>query len=537
MCIIEAPDFSKLPLGETDFATMRANKKIYVDKTDLVVELAKNRKYVFLARPRRFGKSLLVSTLAALFSMGASAFSGLKGESRWNDDRTYPVIRLDFSELKGADSTDEFLELFDHCLARQIRSAGFPVDDNFNKGPIERWTDFLTSCEPESVVVLIDEYDAPLTSVLHDISRFDAFRKILGRFFDRTKSLSWKLRYLFVTGIMKFQQASLFSTFNNLSDVSLQPAFGSLLGYTEDELKLYFHPYIEYAASILKMSEAELIDEMRETYDGFCFDILGKTHVYTPWSVLSFLVCPDVGLGSYWFDTAGTASIVANYLKVNGMLDPKDFDAEHQIAKQQFITADQIQSINKYSLLTHAGYLTIKRAEGDILYVGYPNKEVRNAMAELYGSQFWRDLKKRTGLTKDFLDSIQFGNSTKLKNTLNQIVHDLDYQGYDVHSEAAVRQIVQIFSLGAELSVRIEVHSPKGRSDLEISSPEFDAVFEFKYAKTHAHTSKLIKAAREQIIDREYGSPKQDRPFRRIALVFDGEKRKFDAVEILPNDL
>ena len=320
-------DTSLLPLGVPSFDAIRMRNRVYVDKTDLIVRMVQLSDYLFLARPRRFGKSVLLSTLETLFREGAGAFRGLKAEGLWSD-KTYPVVKLDLSLAKNCRTEADFRLTFDELLYEGIKAAGYSEQSETRMDPITRWRRFLAARTSSEFVLLIDEYDAPLTAHLHEPDLFENIRNVLSSFFDATKGFSGNLRFLFVTGIMKFKQASLFSTFNNITDISLIPDFGTLVGITEKELLDYFMPFIEAAAKQLNLTVEETVSRLRCEYDGFCFDEEASTHVYAPWSVLSFLTFPNRGFRHYWFESAGTPAILVNYLRAHNLLDPADFDAD-----------------------------------------------------------------------------------------------------------------------------------------------------------------------------------------------------------------
>lgn len=294
---IQAPE-DRLPVGISDFLEIRSQNQIYVDKTDLIAKLAAKRRFYFFARPRRFGKSLLISTFATLFGQGASAFTGLKAAGLWKD-KTYPVVKLDFSNIQYFTTPENFLnQLFDHVQSALTEANLHPVDlgENKNPGLLLKKTLAQTGSQ---VVLLIDEYDAPLGYNIYKEDLFPGAQLHLSAFFNYVKQATANLRFLFITGILKFRQAEIFSGFNNVLDISLDPEYGTLLGYTEEELKYYFQDYIDFAAHIHECSPTELLDKMREMYDGYCFDSAASTHVYTPWSVLNFLDEPQKGFKPY----------------------------------------------------------------------------------------------------------------------------------------------------------------------------------------------------------------------------------------------
>ena len=520
------PDFSRIPLGIPSFPAIRKDQLIYVDKTDKVVELIKSGRYLLLTRPRRFGKSLLTSTIAALFAQGREAVVGLKAEALW-DENTRPVVRLDFSVLKFWSTREKLYAFFDDYLREAISLAGFQTDPASLK-PVIRWMRFLSSQPESSVVVVVDEYDAPLTASLDDPERFRIVRELVAQFFDMSKAWAGKIRFLFVTGIMKFRQGSLFSTFNNISDVSLDPRFGTLLGYTRQELSDYFGSYVAYAALRLTMTPDALYERMTEMYDGFSFDERAETHVYAPWSVMSFLINPDAGLRHFWFDSAGSPAILVNYLKKHRLLAFEGYDSEPVVSVNQLTAADHIDKLDPRVLLTHAGYLTIKEAvDGSKVRLAYPNAEIRSAMAQLYRTHFWSEEFDGDSLAQRFVDAVRSCRYVAIIEILNEIVHQLDYNRFHLTDEGAVRELVQVFCIAADLPNRIEVHSPFGRSDLEISTVDFEAVFEFKYARNGQNSETLLKQAKDQLVLRDYGFARKSKPLHRIALVFSEVQRKF----------
>lgn len=220
-----------LPVGTQRFSALRQANEIYVDKTELIYQLAgPGRGQILLVRPRRFGKSLLVSTLESLFKFGVRDFKDLAIEKLWTD-RQYPVARLDFSEVREFVDAAEFARKFHEYLVKCFSREGFAFSENAGS-VISQLSDWLDGLDDNSLVLLIDEYDAPLTASLHDGELFEAVRSIMSEFYLTLKSVSGSLRFLFVTGITKFSSTSVFSAFNSLRDISLEPKFGTLLGYT-----------------------------------------------------------------------------------------------------------------------------------------------------------------------------------------------------------------------------------------------------------------------------------------------------------------
>ena len=383
---MNTPILNPLPLGTSSFVELRRCGQIYVDKTALIAELATERAKFFLLRPRRFGKSLLVSTLETLFADGLKHFQGLAIEKHWHD-KTYPVVHLDFSSVREFDSLEDFRLQFARILSDAFAPQGFVYeekDDDAVDSQLARWLDTLPGT---SLVLLVDEYDAPLTACLLDPTLFDAVRREMSKFFGRVKSKDRVFRFVFLTGITRFNQLGLFSELNQFTDLTLDPACGTLLGYTEEELGRYFSRELDAAAATLRLTRDEVVEAMRCHYDGYCFDDEASTHVYAPWSVLNFLRRPSRGFKNYWISSGGSVSALRQYLATHGLRRPEDYGKEQSIPYDVLDSSVDASELNDLALLAQTGYLTIKRREMDTFFLGYPNWEVAATMATLYSTQ------------------------------------------------------------------------------------------------------------------------------------------------------
>lgn len=304
---------NRLPVGSADFVALRNNGQIYVDKTDMIFELCSGCSKIFLARPRRFGKSLLVSTFASLFQNGVRDFKGLAVEKLWTD-KTYAVARLDFSKIRDFTDENDFRILLNDQLIQTFRPLGFDYaeDRGLLMGQFDAW---LARQPKSSLVLLIDEYDAPLTACLSRKKKplFENIRKFMSRFFLTVKSNEGALRFWFMTGITKYRQTSIFSELNLFTDISFDPHYGTLLGYTEPEIRTNFAAYLDKAAAVLSKTEEDVMEELRRHYDGYSFDMQAQTHVYCPWSVLKFLQSPHLGFQNYWYESGGQPSVLMEY--------------------------------------------------------------------------------------------------------------------------------------------------------------------------------------------------------------------------------
>ena len=517
----------KLPIGLSSFDLLRAQGKVYVDKTDLVARLTAEGSRYFLARPRRFGKSLLVSTLESLFRHGTREFGGLAIEKTWMD-RTYDVLRLDFSDLLVEENPAVFQKSLGLFLEDSIREAGFalPTVPDQSAEPLRLFRQWLSERPVNSLVVLVDEYDAPLTACLHDKALFDSVRKQLSSFYAVLKKFDRALRFLFITGITRFQRTSIFSAMNNLVDISLDPAYGTLLGYTEEELRRYFGESLGHASEVLGMDEDELIRRMQLQYDGYCFDELASTHVFVPWSTLLFLYRPQRGFRNYWFESGGKPAVLAQYLKRHSLGNPLRYEAIRSVQTSDFAASSDWDTLTDTVLLTQAGYLTIRSSTPQVLYLGYPNREVAESMAQLYTSELLRKKNLAEVGAGNILDAMKKGETESFVKELNRALLAVDYASYPVRNEASLRALVSVFLSGIGLAPVSEVHGALGRSDLEVVAGACRWVMEFKFAREGDDPEKLLLAGQNQIRERRYGSTAKEDRIVCSALVFSEKERR-----------
>lgn len=370
-----------LPIGFSTFAALRAEQKVYADKTAFVAELAAwPAQKILLVRPERFGKTLLSSTFRTLFANQLHDFNGLSIAKNWKD-RTYPVVCLDFSGLPQFRDEESFRSALISRLLSAFGGVGFTYDAMSRISFFDQFRVWLAGLPLNSLVLIIDEYDAPLTTLLGNEEAFIAARNILCEFYARLKEGEGALRFLLMTGMTRFHQASVFSALNNLTDISLDSHFGTLTGFTEDELVRYFALHLRAAAETLGVSGVnELIDEMAEMYGGFCFDRFARTQVFHPESVLRFLNAPELGFVSYWRESVQEPACL-KHARSSGLLDAPEASLEPLYAdlSELALPADG-RYVNSKSLLLQAGCLTIKRAEGEVVELGCPNREVAESI-------------------------------------------------------------------------------------------------------------------------------------------------------------
>ncbi len=518
-------DLPTLPLGASDFKSLRLRKQLYVDKTALIWQLARRSEKFFLTRPRRFGKSLLVSTFATLFQDGLTHFSGLAIEKLWQD-KTYHVVKIDFSEVKNFRNFDEFAEKLDNTLEDAFALTGFRRNASSEKSLVQQLSFWLKTQPNNSLVLLIDEYDAPQTACLNDKTLFTDVRTRLADFYAIVKSNDACWRFVFMTGIAKFNQTGIFSELNNFTDISLDPLFAPLLGYTDEDIDQYFAGYVDAAARAANLPPVELRRQLRENYDGYCFDEDASEHLYAPWSVLQFFSRPSRGFQNYWMESGGKLTFLQKYLHSHSLKSPENYASEKEIFIDDLKGSSDFDGINDLVLLTQAGYLTIKRRNVESFYVGYPNKEVADSLGSLYR----RLLLKQRSLTAVGADSLGKaacdGNADFLFDQANHAFAGIDYQQHPIANEKHCQAFLQIFLAGLGLTVIPEQHGALGRSDLEIDAPKLHWVLEIKYLRKGESMDALLAKATAQLKEKLYGAASL-KPVLRVAVVFSEEKRQF----------
>ncbi len=514
-----------LPTGTSDFETLRGRGQIYVDKTALIYELASRSEKFFLTRPRRFGKSLLVSTFASLFKNGLKYFSGLAIEKLWKDT-TYNVVEIDFSEIKNITGFEDFKKQLNETLESAFKPLGFELDRSSDISLMKQLSAWMKTIALNSVVLLIDEYDSPLTACLGDKALFRSVRTRLASFYATVKANDRCFRFVFMTGITKFNQTGIFSELNNFSDLSLDPRYGTFLGYSEDDIRTYFSGYLNRASQRLNLSPDDVLDRMRENYDGYCFDQQASTHVYAPWSVMKFLDAPELGFSNYWMKSGGTLTLLEKYLHSHALKSPTEYGEEQAVGCDELDASADFDEISDLVLLTQAGYLTIKRQEIDTFFVSYPNREVAKSMASLYARMLLK--KKTVGSVggQKIKDAVLAGSVEDLFSTINKTFAAFDYVQHPIKTEKICQTFLLITLTCVGFEVISERHNALGRSDLEWDTNDHHWVIELKFQRRGQDANALLADAVRQIRDKNYGAS-SSKPLIRAAAVFSEEKRAF----------
>ena len=513
-------NLSPLPVGIFNFESLRSRGFTYVDKTAMLMKIADGPGRYFLSRPRRFGKSLTLSTLDAMFSGKAQLFKGLAAEG-WvagQAKHPCPVLRVDISLTGSCRDTAEF----ERKLGRQLRFAADDHNVVLSEPDAEGMFDELIhklykSCGP--VVLLIDEYDKPVLDNLHNVEMAEAMRRSLRSFYTVVKGCEDYLRFVLLTGISKFTKMGVFSAINNLRDISMSEEYGALCGYTQEELEHYFDGWLGVLGQKHGMSRKALLDKIRDYYDGFCFD--GVTKVYNPFSTLWMF--QERQFRNYWYES-GSPSFIPDYLKAHHEFSLEKF--RHAEVSPQFITAHEIEQAAPESFLFQAGYLTIESLQEDVLTLDYPNKEVLDSLSEMYALTVYR-IDRANQTANDLWRAFSLGDVDTVKMLFNAALASMPYDLFVKADEGFYKAVFLALLRGAGIKSMGEVHSSRGRSDVEVVTPSRVFVIEFKTAKGERTVDSRRLAGLAQIESRGYAEKyaAEGREIVKCAFVVDLEKR------------
>jgi hypothetical protein len=511
---------------------------IYVDKTEYIPKLVKLKR-VFISRPRRFGKSLTLDTIATLFETGVEPyFKGTWIYDKWTEP-TYPVFRLSFLNLDNS-SMDLFKKQLNSKItefANKISVKGYVEKTE----PEDSILSLLEKLEEETrqIVILIDEYDYQLTSNINNDELYKQFQQKIKRIYANIKD-KFAIKFLGITGVTRLKDVESFSVGSDIRDITNSSAYSQMIGFTRDEIKKFYIDYLKSAASyenncnvddVTDTQLESLLDRLAQNYDGYCFDEDYEKKVFCTWSVNTFLQSvvdkKKVQFGEYWYDNGGLPSILANYLQTHKLnaLDYIDEDKTINIKVNDFKNPTSLTSINQNVLMCQTGYLTLRSPvySKGFMTLGIPNSEVYNALFSLMALNIFDDTKLLSVNEQILTQSKDAGEILGLFNT---VLNTVSYDNYPISSEAVVQQLLYMYLKGICNSVTAELHSSKGRADLVIESDNRRIVFEFKYAENETEAKAKLLDAVEQIKTRDYGNivPKKTELLR-IAAVFNADPK------------
>ena len=520
------------------FINFYLNNYIYVDKTKYIRDLIKLER-VFISRPRRFGKSLTLDTIATLFETGVEPyFKGTWIYDKWTEP-TYPVLRLNFLDLDKY-SLEHFKQKLNAIISSFARDIN--VKNYEEKVEPEDTIYFLLDelrKEKRQIVILIDEYDCQLTSNINNEEIYKQFQKELQNIYNNLKD-KWAIKFLLITGVTKTKNSSVFSG-TDINDITNYSPYSQMIGFTRDEIKKYYIDYLKLAASfenncsVDKVTEAQiesLLDRLAKNYDGYCFDEDYEKKVFSTWSVNTFLQSvvdkKKLQFGEYWYDNGGLPSILVNYLKTHelNIFEYLDKDKFLKVSSDDFKNPTALTTINQNVLMCQTGYLTLRSDlnKTSTVALGIPNGEIYKALNRLLAINFYKE--GIYALAKGVRDLLDAGEIEDIIDRFNSVINSVSYDHFPINSEAAVQNYLYLFLIGAGIETTTESHSSKGRADLIIETKNRRLVFELKYAQNETEAKTKLTDAVEQIKARDYGNTEPKKAeLLRIATVFNADPK------------
>ena len=507
----------KYPIGIQTFSEIINKGYLYFDKTALVHKLANDSKYYFLSRPRRFGKSLLVTTLEAYFQGRKELFEGLAISKLKTEWEQYPVLHID---LNAADYRSE--EALISIIDRHIRQFETIYGENPKDMALsDRFIGVIQRAYEQTgrqVVILVDEYDKPLLQTIGNTELQDNYRKILKGFYGVAKTMDACIRLAFFTGVTKFSKVSVFSDLNNLKDISLDSRYAEICGITEQEIRDKLDVQVGEMAETNGISKDECYEKLKKQYDGYHFSKNG-TGMYNPFSLLNAMDSQE--FGDQWFQS-GTPTFLVEVLKRN------NYDLE-QLTREE-ATADLLGSLdaidtNPTPLLYQSGYLTIKGYDSEFgtYRLGFPNQEVERGFSRYLFRYYTPASQGQDSFVKDFVLAARAGQTDKFMKRLESLFAGQDYQiagDAELYFHNAVALIFKLVGFYTET----ERHTSDGRMDMVVQTADYIYLFEFKLDKS-------VEEALAQIEEREYALSfaHDPRKLYKIGVNFSSETRRIES--------
>jgi hypothetical protein len=497
----------KYPIGLQDFGGIRNGGFLYVDKTELIYNLIASGKYYFLSRPRRFGKSLLLSTIKAIFSGNKKLFEGLWIHDQWNWEQKNPVIHLSLSGLGY-----EQLGLYE-ALNREMgviaKELGVELEAVNLKG---RFEELIRKASVNGrVVILIDEYDKPITDYLEDQEKVEENRSVFKNFYSVLKDADEYIRLLLITGVSRFTPESIFSDLNNLNDITIHRNYATIAGITQQELESNFVPEI----TEMQLRQPHLLSKLKFWYNGYAWHEDAE-RVYNPFCLLKYMDGRD--FRNYWFQT-GTPTWLVKHMKERG-----EFEFENIHIDEIALGNLNVDNFSSVPVLFQTGYLTIKGydADSELYELGYPNKEVEDSLTDALLSAYRNVFPGNDSMavTNDLGKALKNNDIPQMIKALDALLSTIPYDHWKAESESIFHIIVHLSFKRLGLDVRSEVHSATGRCDVLVFTDQYIFALELKLNGT-------AQAALDQIIEKGYLRSHQSDVRKKIAIGinFSSEKR------------
>ncbi len=512
----------KFPIGIQNFESLRNDGYLYIDKTRFVHKLTHEGRYYFLSRPRRFGKSLLLSTIEAYFLGKRELFKGLAIDSLTEEWDEHVVLRLDLNSQRY-DYAEALHNILDGALSRWESDYGLEKTSNTMS---LRFADVIRRVHQQSgrrVVILIDEYDKPLLQTFDKPELQTDFRNELKAFYGVMKSCDEHIRFALLTGVTRFSKVSVFSDLNNLEEISMLPQYAEVCGLTEQELRDNLDEDIQALADRQKMTKEACYEELKLRYDGYHFCEDDEVGMYNPFSLLNTLKSQK--FGDYWFAT-GTPTILVEYLK-RTHYNLNDLTTE-AVSSSELNSIDSMER-NPLPLIYQSGYLTIKAydSEFDEYTLGFPNKEVEEGFIKYLSKYFIPESPGSEFTITQFVKDLRAGKAESFMQRLDTLFATGNYQVVG-DLELYLQNSLYVFFKLLGFYVDVERHTSDGRMDMVVQTPSFIYLFEFKRDQSAA-------AALQQIEDKQYAKPfaLDSRQIFRIGINFSTELRRIDDWKIV----
>ncbi len=505
------------PVGIQNFEKLRNGGYFYIDKTALVYRLVTTGSYYFLSRPRRFGKSLLVSTLEAYFQGKKELFEGLAVSELEKGWKQYPVIHLDLN-AKKFDGPEDLIRLIDRqLLVLEAEYGKVETDETID----DRFVSLIRNMHDrtgERVVILVDEYDKPLLQAIGNEALQNEYRAILKAFYGVLKSMDGYIRFALLTGVTKFGKVSVFSDLNNLEDISMREEYTAICGISETELLDNFDEDIRALAENNGQTYEEARKQLKEDYDGYHF-CPGSPGIYNPFSLLNTFKSREYG--SYWFET-GTPTYLVELLKSHKY---SLYKLAHEKTTAKVLDSIDSASRNPVGVIYQSGYLTIKGfiPEPRIYELGFPNREVEEGFMDFLVPFYTPVEESESGFAVwEFIQDVKAGNVDGFMERLQSFLADCPYEmAKDI--ELHYQNVLFIVFRLTGLYTQVEYHTSRGRIDMVVQTADYVYVMEFKLDGS-------AEQALEQIEERQYDLPfaKDRRKVFKIGVNFSSETRNID---------
>jgi hypothetical protein len=498
----------KYPIGLQDFEEVRNGGYLYIDKTQLIYNLIESGKYYFLSRPRRFGKSLLLSTIKEIFSGNKKIFEGLWIHDQWNWEQKHPVIHLRFSQMA-------YKELgLSEAISRELDFLAKEFNIQLTETILSlKFRELIRKAAVNGrVVILIDEYDKPITDYLDDIEKVEENRSVFKNFYSILKDADEYIRLLLITGVSRFNKVSIFSDLNNLNDITIHRKHATIAGITQQELESNF------AEEITEIQQPDLLSKLKYWYNGYAWHENAE-RVYNPFSILKFMDGRD--FRNYWFQT-GTPTWLVKHMKEHGEFQFEDLHIP-DIALGNLV----VEEFSSVPVLFQTGYLTIKGYDvsTELYELGYPNKEVEDSLNDALLSAYRNvyPANNSIAVTNDLSKALKSNDVPQMIKALDVILSTIPYDHWKAESESIFHIIIHLSFKRLGLDVQSEVHSSTGRCDILVFTDQYIYALELKLNGS-------AKAALDQIFDKGYLRSYQLDPRKKIAIGinFSSEKRSVE---------